>query len=73
MFHVRLTRSSYLILLKAKSEPSLKGKSVTVIAIPLTSFANLLATGSKKDVGSIRVLPSPEDVKVISGLKDKDD
>ena len=56
---------------KAKSEPSLKGKNVTVMAIPLTSFANLLATGSKKDVGSIRILPSPEDVKVISGLKEK--
>ena len=58
---------------KAKSEPSLKGKEVTVIAIPITSFANLLATGNKKDVGSIRVLPSPEDVRVISGLKGKGD
>ena len=58
---------------KAKSDPSLKGKNVSVMAIPVTAFAKLLATGAKKDVGSIRVLPSPQDVKVIQSLKDKAD
>ena len=47
----------------------LKKTNPQVIAIPLTSFAALLARGEVKDVGEIRVLPTPSSLKAVEQLR----
>ena len=47
----------------------LKKSAPKVVAIPMTSFASMLAKGDVKTVGDIRVLPTPSVIKAIEQLR----
>lgn len=49
----------------------LKNSDPKVVAIPITKFASMLAKGTEKEVGEIRVLPSPVTLEAIKQLRDK--
>ena len=47
----------------------LKKAKPQVLAIPLSNFTTMLAEGDAKDVGEIRVLPSPSTLKALEQLR----
>ena len=47
----------------------LKESKPKVLAIPLSNFTTMLAEGDSKDVGEIRVLPSPSTLKALQQLR----
>ena len=51
------------------TSPKLKKSKPKVLAIPMSNFAAMLAKGDAKDVGEIRVLPSPSTIKAIEQLR----
>ena len=51
------------------TNPKLKKSKPKVLAIPMSNFAAMLAKGDAKDVGEIRVLPSPSTIKAIEQLR----
>jgi hypothetical protein len=48
---------------------ALKNSKPEVLAIPMTNFVGLLAKGDKKEVGDIRILPSPSTIKALVKLR----
>lgn len=51
------------------SNKDLKKTAPTVVAIPLTNFASMLTKSSALDIGNVRILPNPSNVKVLNNLK----
>ena len=48
---------------------ALKKKMIEVVAIPITNFASMLATSKQIDIGEIKILPNPSNVRAIENLK----
>lgn len=53
----------------AATSADLKKSNPKVVAIPMTTFASMLAKGDAKAVGDIRVLPTPTTLKAIEQLR----
>jgi hypothetical protein len=53
------------------ANPDLKKANARVVAIPLTNFASMLAKSTDKEVGDLRILPSPSSLKAIDQLRTK--
>ena len=47
----------------------LKEGELGVVAIPISRFAAMLVKSSKKDMGDVRVMPNPVNIKAINSLK----
>ena len=52
-----------------ETNKDLRKKSPSVVAIPLTNFASMLTKSSQADIGNIRVLPNPSNVKALQNLQ----
>ena len=50
---------------------TLKKSNPKVVAIPIASFASMLAKGDINEVGAIRVLPTPSTLKALEELRSK--
>lgn len=51
------------------TNPELKVKSPRLVAIPITNFAKMLAEGTDKSVGEIRVLTTPSSLEAVGRLR----